>query len=300
MQITVRSPLIINSRIRLRRWLAVLSRLPRLATAVILAVVLSALGAGLLTSSVLPEANQIDLRFRYAPPWPLAGSSPAHLLGTDRLGRDLLSRMLVGAQNSLSVALLAIAFAASVGTFLGLMAGYLSGWVDGLIMRCVDIMMSFPAILVALVFVVTIGASFGMVVATLALLLWAQYARLVRGQVLSLKERDFVALAHVAGCSTRHILTVHILPNIVNSVVVLATLQIGWGIVVESALSFLGAGVPPPAPTWGNLVAEGRDVLDQAWWVAVCPGLAIMLVVLSFNLFGDWVRDALDPKLRQL
>jgi len=139
-----------------------------------------------------------------------------------------------------------------------------------------------------------------MVVATLALLLWAQYARLVRGQVLSLKECDFVALAQVAGSSTYRILVVHIFPNLVNSVVVLATLQIGWGIVVESALSFLGAGVPPPAPTWGNLVAEGRDVLDQAWWIAVCPGLAIMCVVLSFNLFGDWVRDALDPTLRQL
>ncbi len=240
------------------------------------------------------------MRFRYAPPWPLAGSSLAHLLGTDRLGRDLLSRMLVGGQNSLSVALLAIVFAAAVGTCLGLIAGYLGGWVDSCIMRCVDIMMSFPAILVALVFVVTIGASFAMVAATLALLLWAQYTRLVRGQVLSLKERDFVALAHVAGCSTRRILVVHIFPNLVNSVVVLATLQIGWGIVVESALSFLGAGVPPPAPTWGNLVAEGRDVLDQAWWIAVCPGLAIMLVVLSFNLVGDWVRDALDPTLRQL
>ena len=208
--------------------------------------------------------------------------------------------MLVGAQNSLSVALMAIVFAAAVGTCLGLVAGYLGGWVDSLIMRCVDIMMSFPAILVALVFVVTIGASFAMVVATLALLLWAQYARLVRGQVLSVKERDFVALAQVAGASTRRLLVVHIFPNLVNSVVVLATLQIGWGIVVESALSFLGAGVPPPASTWGNLVAEGRDVLDQAWWIAVCPGLAIMFVVLSFNLFGDWVRDALDPKLRQL
>ena len=123
---------------------------------------------------------------------------------------------------------------------------------------------------------------------------------MVRGQVLSMKERDFVALAQVAGCSTRRILTVHIWPNIVNSVIALATLQVGWGIVVESALSFLGAGILPPAPTWGNLVAEGRDVLDQAWWIAVFPGLAIMLVVLSFNLFGDWMRDALDPKLRQL
>jgi peptide/nickel transport system permease protein len=299
MQITMRPPLG-NVTIPLRRLVAAFPRLPKLSAAVVLAVVLTAAGASLLTGRILPEANQIDLRFRYAPPWPMAGSSPAHLLGTDRLGRDLLSRMLVGAQNSLSVALMAIVFAAAVGTCLGLVAGYLGGWVDSLIMRCVDIMMSFPAILVALVFVVTIGASFGMVVATLALLLWAQYARLVRGQVLSVKERDFVALAHVGGASTRRILVVHIFPNLVNSVVVLATLQVGWGIVVESALSFLGAGVPPPAPTWGNLVAEGRDVLDQAWWIAVCPGLAIMLVVLSFNLCGDWVRDALDPKLRQL
>lgn len=299
MQITLRPP-VRSATLRLRHLAAGLSRLPRFSGAVVLIMVLSAVSAGLLTSSVLPEPNQIDLRLRYTPPWPLTGSSPAHLLGTDRLGRDMLSRMLVGAQNSLSVALLAITFAAAVGTCLGLISGYLGGWVDGLIMRCVDIMMSFPAILVALVFVVTIGASFAMVVTTLALLLWAQYARLVRGQVLSVKERDYVALARVAGASTPYIIAMHVLPNIANSVIVLATLQIGWGIVVESSLSFLGAGVPPPAPTWGNLVAEGRDVLDQAWWIAVCPGLAIMLVVLAFNLFGDWLRDALDPKLRQL
>jgi len=299
MQLTL-PPSLGHVKMPLQRLAAAFQRLPKLSAAVILAVVLSAAGADLLTGHVLPAANQIDLRFRYAPPWPLAGSSPAHLLGTDRLGRDLLSRMIVGAQNSLAVALMAIVFAALVGTCLGLVAGYLGGWVESLIMRCVDIMMSLPAILVALVFVVTVGASFAMVVATLALLLWAQYARLVRGQVLSVKERDFVALAKVAGSSTRRILVVHIFPNLVNSVVVLATLQIGWGIVVESALSFLGAGVPPPAPTWGNLVAEGRDVLDQAWWIAVCPGLAIMLVVLAFNLVGDWIRDALDPTLRQL
>ena len=299
MQLTL-PPSLGHVKMPLQRLAAAFQRLPKLSAAVILAVVLTAAGADLLTGHVLPAANQIDLRFRYAPPWPLAGSSPAHLLGTDRLGRDLLSRMIVGAQNSLAVALMAIVFAAGVGTCLGLVAGYLGGWVEGLIMRCVDIMMSLPAILVALVFVVTVGASFAMVVATLALLLWAQYARLVRGQVLSVKERDFVALAKVAGSSTRRILVVHIFPNLVNSVVVLATLQIGWGIVVESALSFLGAGVPPPAPTWGNLVAEGREVLDQAWWIAVCPGLAIMLVVLAFNLVGDWIRDALDPTLRQL
>jgi peptide/nickel transport system permease protein len=172
MQLTLRPPLG-NLKISLQRLVAACSRLPKLSTAVILVVVLTAAGADLLTGRVLPAANQIDLRFRYAPPWPLAGSSLEHLLGTDRLGRDLLSRMLVGARNSLSVALLAIVFAAAVGTSFGLMAGDLGGWVDSLIMRCVDIMMSFPAILVALVFVVTIGASFIMVVATLALLLWA-------------------------------------------------------------------------------------------------------------------------------
>jgi peptide/nickel transport system permease protein len=279
---------------------AAAARLPRIPLVIVILVFLTALGADVLTGTLLPEANQIDLRYRYTAPWPLQGSSPTHLLGTDRLGRDLLSRMIVGARNSLAVAITAIGFAAAVGTSLGLVSGYFGRWVDALIMRCVDIMLSFPAILVALVFVVTVGASFWMVVSILALLLWAHFARLVRGEVLSWKERDFVALAKVAGASPLRILAQHMFPNIFNSVVVLSTLQVGWAIVVESALSFLGAGIPPPTPTWGNLVAEGRDVLDSAWWISVFPGLAIMLVVLSFNLFGDWLRDVLDPKLRQL
>jgi len=269
-------------------------------TAIVILMALTAIGADLITATILPKANQIDLGYRYAEPWPLEGSSTVHLLGTDRLGRDLLSRMIVGARNSLAVAVCAILFAAVVGTTLGVIAGYLGRWADAIIMRCVDIMLSFPAILVALVFVVTVGASFWMVVSILALLLWAHFARLVRGEVLSWKERDFVALAKVAGASTARIIVTHIFPNVFNSVLVLATLQIGWAIVVESALSFLGAGIPPPEPTWGNLVAEGRDVLDSAWWISVFPGIAIMLVVLSFNLFGDWLQDVLDPKLRQL
>jgi peptide/nickel transport system permease protein len=284
----------------LGKLLASAKDLPKIPLAIVIVAALTAIFAGLITSTVLPKANQIDLRYRYTPPWPLEGSSSGHLLGTDRLGRDLLSRMIVGARNSLSVAVSAICFAVVVGTVLGLISGYLGGWVEVVIMRCVDIMLSFPAILVALVFVVTVGASFWMVVSILALLLWAHFARLVRGEVLSWKERDFVALAKVAGASTARIIVRHIFPNIFNSVVVLATLQVGWAIVVESALSFLGAGIPPPEPTWGNLVAEGRDVLDSAWWISVFPGLAIMLVVLSFNLFGDWLRDVLDPKLRQL
>jgi peptide/nickel transport system permease protein len=293
-------PPIAGARGRLRTLADSARRLPRVPTAIVILVALTAIGADLITATILPKANQIDLRYRYAEPWPLEGSSTAHLLGTDRLGRDLLSRMIVGARNSLAVAVSAILFAAVVGTTLGLIAGYLGRWADAIIMRCVDIMLSFPAILVALVFVVTVGASFWMVVSILALLLWAHFARLVRGEVLSWKERDFVALAKVAGASSARIIVTHIFPNIFNSVLVLATLQIGWAIVVESALSFLGAGIPPPEPTWGNLVAEGRDVLDSAWWISVFPGLAIMLVVLSFNLFGDWLRDVLDPKLRQL
>ncbi len=299
MEIAAR-PSTASTRGRLRGLAASTKSLPKVPTAILILVALTAIFADLMTGTISPEANQIDLRIRYTAPWPLVGSSPAHLLGTDQLGRDLLSRMIVGAQNSLAVAMSAIFFAAAVGTLLGLIAGYLGHWVDIIIMRFVDIMLSIPAILVALVFVVTVGASFWMVVSILALLLWAHFARLVRGEVLSWKERDFVALAKVAGASAARIIVKHIVPNIFNTVVVLATLQIGWAIVVESALSFLGAGIPPPEPTWGNLVAEGRDVLDSAWWISVFPGIAIMLVVLSFNLFGDWLRDVLDPKLRQL
>src|SRR5262249_15621642 len=218
----------------IRGLMPVAARLPKAPVVIVVLVLLTAMAADLLTDTVLPEANQIDLRYRYATPWPLEGSSLSHPLGTDRLGRDLLSRMIVGARNSMAVSLTAICFAAVVGTMLGLVSGYLGRWMDALIMRCVGIMLSFPAILVALVFVVTVGASFWMVVSILALLLWAHFARLVRGEVLSWKERDFVALAKVAGASTPRILVQHIFPNIFNSVVVLSTLQVGWAIVVES------------------------------------------------------------------
>jgi peptide/nickel transport system permease protein len=160
--------------------------------------------------------------------------------------------------------------------------------------------MAFPIILFAILFVVVLGGSMVTTVFAIALVLWARYARVIRGEVLSLRERDFVAQARVAGCSASRIMLVHLFPNILNTLVVLLSLQVGWVIIVEASLSFLGAGIPPPTPTWGSMIAEGRDYIATAWWVSFFPGLAILATVLSFNLFGDWLRDALDPKLRQM
>lgn len=221
-------------------------------------------------------------------------------LGTDRKGRDILSRVILGTRVSLAVAVGAIALGGLAGTSLGVLAGYRGGWVDALVMRAADAFLAFPSILIALVLAVTVGPSFGVVVTVLGLILWARFARLVRGEVLYWKTRDFIGLARVAGASGPYIVRRHILPNILNSIVVLCTLQIGWAMIVEASLSFLGAGIPPPTPTWGSMVAEGLTFIERAWWISVCPGVAMMLVVLSFNLVGDGIRDALDPRLRQL
>jgi peptide/nickel transport system permease protein len=265
------------------------------------AIVFLTLVVAIFAPALAPHsAVDADLRARGKPPLFLEGGEADHLLGTDRQGRDILSRIIVGTRISLSVAALSILVGGVVGTGLGLLAGYRGGWVDALIMRTVDLTLAFPSILLALIFAVTMNPSFWVVVAVLGFILWARYARLVRGEVLAWKQLDFVALARMAGCSLWRIIGRHLLPNVVNSVVVLSTLQVGWAIVVEASLSFLGAGIPPPAPTWGGMVSEGRKYLETLWWVSVFPGVAIMLVVLSFNMFGDWLRDILDPKLRQL
>ena len=200
----------------------------------------------------------------------------------------------------MAVAGASIALGGGLGTALGLVAGYRGGWVDALIMRLVDSTLAVPSILLALVLAITMGPSFWIVVVVIAFTVWARYARLVRGEALSLKERDFVALARVSGASSLNIMLRHIMPNLMSSVIVLSTLQVGWAILVEASLSFLGAGIPPPTPTWGGMVAEGRNYIETLWWITMCPGIAIMLVVLAFNLFGDWLRDVLDPKLRNL
>ena len=240
------------------------------------------------------------LRDRNLPPaWEQGGNSE-FLLGTDHLGRDMLSRVIFGARISLAVAGVTLGVGMVIGVASGLIAGWYGGWLDEFLMRIVDIKLAIPTILLALVLVLALGQSFLIIVAILAIAVWPRFARNVRGEVLQLKTMDFVALAKVAGASTPRILFIHIFPGVINTLIVLATLEVGIVILLESTLSFLGAGVPPPTPAWGSMVSDGRDRLAVAWWISTMPGLAIMLVVLSMNLFGDWLRDRLDPRLRQL
>ena len=265
--------------------------------------------AGVFANVIAPEnPRRGDLRARMAPLAWLPGGSTDHVLGTDHLGRDILSRVIHGARISLIVAGVTLGLGGTTGVALGLLAGWYGKWVDEIIMRVVDIALAIPLVLVALVMVVSIGQSFpdslggqtGLIVLVLAAFFWVRFARIIRGEVLQIKTMDYVALARVAGASTPRILFVHILPGVTNTLIVLATLQVGFVILVESTLSFLGAGVPPPTPAWGSMVAEGRDFLAGAWWISTMPGLSILITVTSLNLFGDWLRDTLDPRLRQL
>lgn len=241
-----------------------------------------------------------DITVRLNPPAWMDGGDPQYLLGTDRFGRDILSRIIFGTRVSLIVSLLAIFFSGSIGTLVGLVSGYYGGWVDALLMRLTDIGLSIPMLLIAILLAVVLGPSFQNVVIVISLLLWPRYARQIRGETLSIKEQDFIATARVSGCSDWRIMWVHIFPNVMPTLLVLATLQVGFVILLEASLSFLGVGVPPPQPSWGSIVAEGRQYIATQWWISVLPGIAIVLTVLALNTFGDWVRDRLDPKLRQI
>jgi len=245
------------------------------------------------------DPYQSYLRNRLQPPvfW---GGTWEFVLGTDRLGRCVLSRIMYGARYALAISLVGIVLGAVIGTALGLIAGYLRGWTDIVAMRLVDISLALPSVLLALALAAAWGPSFQAVIIVVAFVLWAYFARQVRAEVLSLRERDFVARARVAGASNGRIIWRHIFPNVVNTVVVMATLQIGVVILLEASLSFLGIGVPRPTPAWGLLVADGRQLVVSAWWISMFPGVAILLTVLSVNLLGDWLRDRLDPKLRQV
>ena len=228
------------------------------------------------------------------------GGSWEYPFGTDKQGRDVLSSLMHGARISLAVSCLAILLGGFLGTALGMVAAFRGGIVDAVLMRIVDIKLAFPSILLALTLVVAIGSGFSTVVIVIALLLWARYARVVRGEALTIKERDFIDRARVAGASNFRIMAKHIFPNVFNTVIVLATLEVGHVIILEATLSFLGAGIPRPQPAWGLMAADGREVITSSWWIFLFPCLAIVLTVLSMNLLGDWLRDRLDPKLRNV
>jgi peptide/nickel transport system permease protein len=246
-----------------------------------------------------PEIGRLAARFR--PPVWQAGGSAEYLLGTDHLGRDVLSRLIFGARVSMVVGFTAVIVAGTIGTALGIVSGYLGGWVDQVIMRITDTWLALPALTFAIFLAAIVGPSEMNIVIILGAVYWTRYARVIRGEVLSLKEREFVKLAIVAGCSKRTIMTRHILPNVLNSAIVLGTLMLGIVIVTEASLSFLGVGVPPPKPAWGLMLADGKKgMMVGYWWLTVLPGTCIMLMVLSANLLGDWLRVKLDPQLRQL
>ena len=264
---------------------------------IIVVFILSAILADLIT---FHDAHKVSLPNRLIPPFWQDGGTFSHPLGTDPLGRDVLTRIIYGTRVSVIIAGAALTIGGGFGTLVGLTAGFYGGKVDTLLMRLADITLAFPLILFAILLVMVIGPSMMNVIVAISLVLWARYARLIRGEVLGLMQRDFIARARVSGASDWRIMMRHLLPNVMPTLIVLLTLQVGWVIIVEASLSFLGAGIPPPTPAWGSMLADGREYVSTAWWVTTAPGIAIMLVVLAFNLSGDWLRERLDPKQRSI
>lgn len=239
-----------------------------------------------------------DVARRLLPPAWLPGGNPDFLLGTDSLGRDLLSRIVHGARVSLLVGIAAVVLRGSIGVLIGLIAGYRGGRVDSWLMRLADLQLAVPFLVLALAVMTVLGPGLLNIILVLGVTGWVIYGRVVRADVLSVRERDYVLAARATGCDDPRIVLRHILPNVAASIVVISTLEVARMIIAEASLSFLGLGVQPPTPAWGSMVAEGRDYLATQWWLATLPGLAIFVVVMSINLVGDWLRDRLDPTLR--
>jgi peptide/nickel transport system permease protein len=237
-------------------------------------------------------------RGRVAAPTLEGADGRAHVLGTDHLGRDVLSRVIWGARVSLLVGFAAVIVGGVVGATLGVVAGYRGGWIDSAIMTLADAQLAFPFILLAIGIIAVLGPSFPTLVVVIGLSGWMSYARVLRAQVLVLRSREFVDAIHALGGSMVRVVTRHILPNVLSSLVVIATLELARSIVLEATLSFLGLGVQPPTPSWGGMVHEGREYLDSAWWISTAPGLVLMLTSLVVSRTGDWLRDLLDPTLK--
>jgi len=246
-----------------------------------------------------PLESPGGIRGRLQPPV-FAGGTWDHVLGTDKAGRDVLSRVLHGSRVSIIISLIGIGIAGTIGVSLGLISGYYGGIIDAAIQRLVDTSLSIPPVLLALALATALSPSFTTVILVVGALLWSIYCRQVRGDTLALRQSDYISRARVSGAGATRIIIKHLLPNITNTVIVLATLQVGFVILLEAGLSFLGVGLSRPTPAWGLMVADGRELIVRAWWVALWPGLCILLTVFGFNLLGDWLRDKLDPKLRQL
>ena len=278
----------------IRRW-------PILPGIVLAAMVISAVFAPWIAPQ---EPNVQALRDRNAPPiWLEDGErelTQSYLLGADQVGRDVLSRIIYGARISLAVAGVALVSGLVVGVTLGLVAAWYGGFIDEIIARAVDIWHALPFLLVAIVVVTLFGGSLTVLMGVLAMVSWAGFVRNVRADVLTLREREYVLMARVCGASPARVIVRHILPGVVPTIMVIATLAVGGLILTEATLSFLGAGIPAPTPSWGLMVSEGREYLTTAWWSSFFPGLAIFLVVMSLNFMGDWIRDFTDPRLRQL
>ncbi len=265
-----------------------------------LAVIAAALLVAVFAPALAP-ADPVKNRLldRLTPPMWAQGGSARYPLGTDTLGRDVLSRLLHGARVSLIVGLAAVLVAGVVGVALGLVAGYRGGWADDLLMRLGDIQLAFPVLLLGVAVIAVLGASLANMIFVLGASGWVTYARIARGETLSLKERDFVAAARALGAPAGHVVTRHLLPNILPPLMVVTTFSVARTIIAEASLSFLGLGLPPPTPSWGAMLDEGRNYITTGWWLALFPGLAILVLVLAINLCGDWLRDALDPRIEK-
>jgi ABC-type dipeptide/oligopeptide/nickel transport system permease subunit len=271
--------------------------MPTLPLIVLIAIPVLAIAAPLITPFDPVRNSLIDSKL---PPFWVHGGELRHPLGTDGLGRDVFARLLYGARVSIGVAALSLAIAVTIGTTIGVVAGYVGGWIGSATMRFVDMILSLPMVLIALALAIALGPSFTNMVLVIGLLIWPRLALLIRAETRVLKEQEFVRYARAIGVPAWRIVLMHILPNVLSTLLVAVALEIPHVILVEASLSFLGAGIPPPSASWGVMIADGRALIATGWWIALFPGLAIITTVVSFNALGDWMRDHFDPRLKQV